>query len=342
MSTYQIKETASNNIVFNQNKGKINNNNLGSSLLDTQNKYDSVIGADTVNRIITKNIVVTKQQFRKNNNVISIYPDFTNTLIKNGIYKPYLILDQENNLADAPDTDIFYTSKKSRLLSREYTYQDLEKTQNNTIFSIGKFHVNTDNILPVQLKFINSIVGSLTQEEVDFISEFAQENTEIFNDLESQTFTSQQIDLPTYRYAAPTPNDCGYCAQYAWIWGAGTSFACDGSDGPVPDGFVLTSGVGTNNCGISASGELPFPPSFDDVPQYVKDYFVFETEFGGLINSVRRIAGETYDSQRLCDAYDLTAQSGLYEWQPANNLGLYSSSGVPPDYAFCSDEFYAF
>jgi hypothetical protein len=269
---------------------------------------------------------------RKINSFFENTNDYTNTSIFLGLYVPYLARRAGNDVIEPASGDNFYTENLGTV-DTAGTNQII-KSENIALDNKFTFFTGRAAKKDVEKIFIKDPMQSkayraYTEEEYNFL-------TEIYEP-EFQALWEPDAEPPSVlmRYVAPTANDCGYCAQYAWAWYYDTSYPCGD---PVPDGFVFTSG-GPDDCGISASGELPFPPSFDDVPQYIKDFGV---DFTGIdINSLRYIAGETYDSQRLCDAYDLTAQSGLYEWQPSNGLMRVEVTGIPAGYAYCSEQFYA-
>lgn len=276
---------------------------------------------------------------RKINSFFENTNDYTNTSIFLGLYVPYLARRAGNDVMEPASGDNFYTENLGTVETAGTN--QIIKSENIALDNKFTFSTGRATKKDVEKIFIKDTMQSkayrtYTEEEYNFL-------TEIY-DPEFQALWDPDPEPPTVlmRYVAPTPNDCGYCAQYEWQWYAGTAWDCND---PVPDGFVLTSGEGLG-CFITASGSMGSvnQTDFSVVPDNVFDALGIDREtyvgYGSL--EARRIEiGETYDSQRLCDAYDLTAQSGLYEWQPSNGLIRVEVTGIPAGYAYCSEQFYA-
>lgn len=276
---------------------------------------------------------------RKTNSFFEHANDYTITSIKYGEYIPYLPKGSGNNVLEPVGSDNFYTEYKG--LSDQGRTDRIIKSENiaisnNVQFFIGKFNKKNDNKIFIKPQFLNRAYDILTEQEYQFVTEIYDSSDTILNVLWSADVAASAV---VARYVAPPNGFCGVCQAYAYGWGAGTSFACDGSDGPVPDGFVFTSG-GPDLCSVNASGLFPEGPVFADIPQNVKD-FLGETEFGGLINYFKYPVGDTYDTQEECNAYDLDPlTSGYFEWMPAIGLTILNEDDIPGGYSYCSEKFF--
>lgn len=306
---------------------------------------------ETTNNItISSNVLKRQSALRKNNNTISIYPDFTNTLIRNGIYKPYLPLSENNGFINAPDTDIFYTSKTSKLLTKDYSTSDLEKIEQNKInFNIGKFDKNTDTVRSVQLKIINSPIGELTQEEYNFINEFINQGLSIFPDIESQSFRAQQIDLPKYRYVTTPGGNCGECV----LEGLYVNWPINL---PVPSSIGNPPAATSCEAYYALCGDECVPPEW----RFTFSGQVFPSGLGDVIDPgggqstyIEGVGCETIPEEiiqlqsSVSEAVDsecvTLGSQGIYQISfVQDTLAVYNIDNIPEGYELCSDIFYSF
>lgn len=269
--------------------------------------------------------------------------EYTNTSIRNGIYAPYLQKNTENIIIEGTTSDNFYTEN---VATENYELSDFQKSKNISKQNFFTFYNDLQNRNTQQKQYIkpkdlSNPFQELSLQEYNFLLEKPEffQNEESFDVLWNP---DPNESLILSRYAAPDADGCGYCAKYEWRWAGGTSWDCNV---PAPEGFVFYSGDGINNCGINASGLLSTcGQDFSEIPQNVFDTLGIDAstyEGYGLITAYRIQSGETFDTEDECNKYkENPSTSGCYDWISPSGMSIYPTTGIPPNYAYCSDVFY--
>lgn len=303
--------------------------------------------------------------------------EYINTSIRNGIYAPYLQKNTENKIIEGTTSDNFYTEN---VATGNYELSDFQKSKNISKQNFFTFYNDLQNRNTQQKQYIkpkdlSNPFQELSLQEYNFLLEKPEffQNEESFDVLWNP---DPNESLILSRYAAPDADGCGYCvalekrAQGLTVeLQLGVSFPS--GDGPVGNeqGFPLVASsceelnqyiadTLTSYSGTSIEIGYPVVWSFnyadgstvggvgcenlpDDVALAYSDTCASSVAFPENISYVTEIVDETYDSENECNAYNNDpATSGCYAWIPASGMSIYPVTGIPTNYAYCSDVFY--
>jgi len=167
---------------------------------------------------------------RDTNGTFEIMSPYINTSINEGFYAPYLKFSENNRFVNALSSDSFYTSNTGEFIDYSpNTIDDIISDNKINFFPVVERKTKKQNILHYN-KFTPLEFQELSQEEIDFLLFQTEEDLQETLSIQSEEKINTLQDIPSgveiSFYAAPTPDDCGYCAKKGWWWQAQVNWPC--------------------------------------------------------------------------------------------------------------------